>query len=71
MRRKLDVMRAAAESAGRDPDAIEVTTLGRTRAERIEMLTRAGVHRMLLFAADVGTVPALGEHVNNIIADAS
>lgn len=44
----LPIMRAAAEEAGRDPDAIEITTGGAPTPEIIKMLADAGVTRMLV-----------------------
>lgn len=46
--RLLDVMRAAAEEAGRDPDAIEVTTGGRPSPESVIDLAAKGVSRLMI-----------------------
>jgi probable F420-dependent oxidoreductase len=62
-------MRVAAEQAGRDPDAIEITSLGSIRAERVAKLAAAGVHRMVLFMADhdVESVAALGARSRAVV----
>ena len=44
----LEVMRRAAEDAGRDPDAIEVTTGGPMDADGIKRLADLGVHRVTI-----------------------
>ena len=47
-------MREAAEQAGRDPDRIEITTLGFPTPECVRMLEDLDVHRM-------GLMPPRGE----------
>lgn len=42
------VMRKAAEEAGRDPDAVEITCAGRFDAESVERYAELGVSRMML-----------------------
>ncbi len=56
----LDVMRRAAEDAGRDPDAIEVTTGGPLDADGIRRLADLGVHRV--------TIPPLAFDVDGLRA---
>ena len=41
-------MRHAAEEAGRDPDAIEISTGGRPRVEDLEVLQGMGVSRFVM-----------------------
>jgi probable F420-dependent oxidoreductase len=57
--RLIGVMKRAAEVAGRDPDAIEITALGSTKPDRVAQLARLGVSRILFFADDVAALPAL------------
>jgi probable F420-dependent oxidoreductase len=61
--RRVEMMRGAAVEAGRDPDAVEITALGSTRPDKIKQLEWLGVRRMLLFAADIAALPALGRRV--------
>jgi probable F420-dependent oxidoreductase len=68
---QISIMKLAAEAAGRDPDSIEITALGGTRPERIKLLADLGVHRMLLFGADIAALPELGAKLRDIIADLS
>lgn len=44
----LDEMRAAAKDAGRDPDAIEVTTGGAMDVDGVKRYAEAGVHRLVI-----------------------
>jgi len=44
----IDVMRAAATEAGRDPDAIGVTTMGATDADSVKRFADRGVTRMVI-----------------------
>jgi probable F420-dependent oxidoreductase len=44
----LPVMRSAAEEAGRDPDAIEITTGGRADLEALKALADSGVRRFVI-----------------------
>lgn len=67
----IDEMKRAAAEAGRDPQSIEITALGGTSRERIKALIDLGVSRMLLFSADIGGLAALGDKLNNTIADLS
>jgi len=60
-------MRVAAEGAGRDPGAIEITTLGSTRPERVHQLAQLGVGRMLFFSDDIDQVVELGRRAQDAI----
>ncbi|MGD9795875.1 MAG: LLM class F420-dependent oxidoreductase [Acidimicrobiia bacterium] len=64
-------MRRAAEAAGRDPDAIEITALGGVRPERIAALARLGVSRMLLYSSDPSALADLGARMHDVIASVS
>jgi probable F420-dependent oxidoreductase len=44
----IDVMRAAATSAGRDPDAIGITTMGATDVDSVKRFADRGVTRMVI-----------------------
>jgi len=71
LRHLLAVMRTAAEQAGRDPDAIEVTAAGARGPEDIEALREVGVDRVVVFppAFDSdGIGPALEAYANDVIA---
>ncbi len=48
LRELIDVMRAAAEDAGRDPDAIDITSGGATDADSVRQLADMGVNRVVL-----------------------
>ena len=64
-------MRAAAEQAGRDPDAIEITTGGAPTVEIIKMLADLGVTRMLVppLAMDPKKLPeAMGKFADEVIS---
>jgi probable F420-dependent oxidoreductase len=65
----IGVVREAAQRAGRDPASIEITALGGTRPERIARLAQLGVARMLLFGADIGALPSLGERLRELVHD--
>ena len=52
-------MRAAAVADGRDPDAIEITSMGSTTPAKVQAMARLGVSRMLFFADDVAALPEL------------
>lgn len=65
------VMRAAAEEAGRDPDAIEVSAGGLPQVDYVERLRELGVSRMVvpLPAWDAaGIRPALEQFATDVIA---
>jgi len=69
--RILGVMRQAAEEAGRDPDAIEVTTGGPLDADGIRRLGDLGVHRVTIppLAFDVdGLRRGLGAFAEDVMA---
>ncbi|MCI3948231.1 MAG: putative F420-dependent oxidoreductase, Rv2161c family [Acidimicrobiales bacterium] len=66
----LRVMRQAAEEAGRDPDAIEVTTGGPLDADGIKRLADLGVHRVTIppLAFDVeGLRGGLGSFAEDVM----
>jgi probable F420-dependent oxidoreductase len=67
----VDEMRRAAEAADRDPDAIEVTTLGSTTPDKVRAMARLGVSRMLFFVDDPAALPALAERAGDAVAAAS
>jgi probable F420-dependent oxidoreductase len=62
----IDIMRHAAEEAGRDPYSVEITALGSTRPERIDAIRDLGVHRMLLFEADPAAIPRLADRLGDV-----
>jgi probable F420-dependent oxidoreductase len=66
--RRISEMKSAAEQAGRDPESIQITTLGSTRPERVRELVRLGVHRMLFFADDVDELGDLSRRAHDAIA---
>ncbi|MCU1344325.1 MAG: putative oxidoreductase [Acidimicrobiia bacterium] len=51
--RLLQVMRVAAQEAGRDPDSIELTGLGSGRPEVVERLAELGFTRLVMFLPDL------------------
>jgi probable F420-dependent oxidoreductase len=61
-------MKSAAEAAGRDPDAIEITSLGSTTPEKVRAMARLGVSRVLFFADDIGSLPALAQRAGDAVA---
>jgi probable F420-dependent oxidoreductase len=63
--RLVTVMRDAAEEAGRDADAIEITALGSTRPERIKAMAGLGVTRLLFFGADIAALSDLAARVHD------
>jgi probable F420-dependent oxidoreductase len=70
----LDVMRAAATDAGRDPDAIGVTAMGATDADSVKRFADRGVTRMVI--PNVGGNPErwrarLGEFADSVISPTS
>ena len=69
--RILGVMRRAAEEAGRDPSAIEVTSGGAFDADGVKRLADLGIHRVLVppmaFDAD-GIRRQLGQFAEDVIA---
>jgi len=67
----VDEMRRAAEGTGRDPDAIEVTTLGSTTTDKVRAMARLGVSRMLFFVDDPTALPPLAERAGDAVAAAS
>ena len=74
LRRLIDVMRASAEEAGRDPDAIEVSAPGPLDPAGIETLRELGVSRVMVppLAADAGGIRgALETFANDVIAKVS
>jgi len=67
----LPEVRAAAIEAGRDPDAIEITTGGAPRLETVQMLADAGVTRFLVppLATDPSELSAaMGRFSDEVIA---
>jgi probable F420-dependent oxidoreductase len=66
----IHAMKEAATAAGRDPGSIEITALGGTRPERVKLLSDLGVDRMLLFEAEIDSLPALGARLHDLIAEA-
>jgi probable F420-dependent oxidoreductase len=72
----LDIMRKAAREAGRDPDAIEVTTWGRAAfeadpVEAVQAWEDAGVHRMVILppSFDLEEIgPALADVGDRVIS---
>jgi len=65
------VMRRAATDAGRDPDTIEITSLGSTRPDSVTRLVQLGVQRMIVFlpGSDVAAVDAIGDRCRSAGAD--
>lgn len=66
----LDVMRKAAEDAGRDPDAIEITTGAFPTADKIAELEALGVSR-IAFAPPALTPDSLGPALERLIDSVS
>lgn len=67
----LPVMRAAAVEAGRDPDAIEITTGGRPKLDELKMLADIGVTRFVVppLAMHPGKLPeAMEKFAEDIIS---
>ena len=69
--RLIQVMRASAEEAGRDPDTIEISAGGLPQADYVERLAELGVSRMVMplpaWDAD-GIRPALEQFATDVIA---
>jgi alkanesulfonate monooxygenase SsuD/methylene tetrahydromethanopterin reductase-like flavin-dependent oxidoreductase (luciferase family) len=61
-------MKRAAEAAGRDPDAIEITSMGSTTPTKVKAMARLGVSRMLFFADDIASLPALAQRAGDAVA---
>lgn len=61
-------MKRAAEAAGRDPDAIEITSMGSTTPAKVQAMARLGVSRMLFFADDIASLPALAQRAGDAVA---
>lgn len=61
-------MRRAAEAAGRDPDSIEVTSMGSTTPAKVQAMARLGVSRMLFFADDLAALPELARRAGDAVA---
>ena len=65
-----DTARRAAESAGRDPGAIEFTAGGPTTPEYVERLAEIGVTRMVVPPMAPEQLEAFGRDVVSVYADA-
>jgi alkanesulfonate monooxygenase SsuD/methylene tetrahydromethanopterin reductase-like flavin-dependent oxidoreductase (luciferase family) len=66
-----DEMRAAAKDAGRDPDAIEITTGARRTPDEIKELEELGVSRVVIppLAFDIdGLRSALEQYAEQVIS---
>jgi probable F420-dependent oxidoreductase len=61
-------MKRAAEVADRDPDAIEITSMGSTTPAKVQAMARLGVGRMLFFADDIASLPALAQRAGDAAA---
>jgi probable F420-dependent oxidoreductase len=68
LRTLIGEMRAAAVAAGRDPDAIEITSTGSTTPAKVQAMAQLGVSRMLFFADDVATLPELANRAGDAVA---
>jgi probable F420-dependent oxidoreductase len=55
------IVRETAERCGRDPDAIELTTGGKTVPSYVDRLAEIGVHRMIVAPGSLEDVASLGE----------
>jgi probable F420-dependent oxidoreductase len=64
----IGVMRQAADSVGRDPDAIEITSMGSTTPAKVQAMARLGVDRMLFFVDDIASLPELAQRAGDAIA---
>jgi probable F420-dependent oxidoreductase len=67
--RLIGIMRQAAEAAGRDPDAIELTGLGSRRPEAVARLAELGFARMVLFLPEpsAAAVERLGGQASQLV----
>ena len=61
-------MKRAAEAAGRDPDTIEITSMGSTTPTKVQKMARLGVDRMLFFADDIASLPVLAQRARDAAA---
>ena len=61
-------MKGAAESAGRDPAAIEITSMGSTTPAKVKAMVDLGVSRMLFFSDDIAALPALAQRAGDAIS---
>ena len=61
-------MKGAAGAAGRDADAIEITGMGSTNPAKVQAMARLGVSRMLFFADDIASLPALAQRAGDAVA---
>jgi probable F420-dependent oxidoreductase len=61
-------MKAAAETAGRDPESIEITTMGSTTPAKVRAMARLGVGRMLFFADDIAALPELAQRAGAAVS---
>jgi alkanesulfonate monooxygenase SsuD/methylene tetrahydromethanopterin reductase-like flavin-dependent oxidoreductase (luciferase family) len=61
-------MKGAAEAAGRDADVIEITSMGSTTPAKVQAMARLGVSRMLFFADDIASLPALARRAGDAVA---
>ncbi len=61
-------MKHAADSAGRDPEAIEISSMGSTTPAKVKAMAGLGVSRMLFFADDVGALPTLAQRAGDAVS---
>jgi probable F420-dependent oxidoreductase len=61
-------MKRAAQAAGREADAIEITSMGSTTPAKVQAMARLGVSRMLFFADDIASLPALAQRAADAVA---
>jgi probable F420-dependent oxidoreductase len=64
----LDVMRAAARAAGRDPDAVEVTTMSPREPEDAKRLADLGVSRFLLSVRPDGVKESIDRYRERVLS---